>query len=272
MTATCGAAILVRNDARNLAWALRSVRWCDDVVVMDMESTDDTREVAAAGGARVLRTARVREFDRARQALLEACATDWVLLLDSDEVVPRRLADRFQEIVAGDAVDVVDVPFCNYLGEWRIESCGWWPDYHPRLFRKDAARVTGRIHDYLRFDPATRRIRLDAERELSIHHFTYRDVSHFVAKTSEYTYLESLRRHESGIHPSILRMLGAPPREFLRRYVLLGGWREGWRGFCLALLLAVYRLLLEIQTAERWDLLEGRTGAALDRTKEALLG
>ena len=255
MSATCSAAILARNEASNLPWALRSAAWCDELVVLDMDSEDATADLARAAGARVMRTARLREFDQARRELLEACRTDWVLLLDADEMVPTALAATLQRLVRENGADVVEVPFCNYLGTWRIRSCGWWPDYHPRLFRRTAAAVTGHVHDYLTFPPEARRVRLPADPALAIHHFSYRDVSHFAAKMAEYTYLESARWREAGRRPSALRALAAPVREFLRRYVGLGGVREGWRGFSLALLLALYRALLEVQTGERWGLL-----------------
>ena len=271
MSATCGAAILARNDAPNLRWALRSLAWCDEIVVVDMESDDDTAEVARAAGARVLTAPLVREFDQARRALLGACLTDWVLLLDCDEIVPPPLAERLRQVVDAGNVDIAEMAFCNYLGDWRIQSCGYWPDYHARLFRRNVVEVTGRVDDYLRFDPDARRLRLPPTPELSIHHFTYRDVSHFVAKMAEYTYLRAALNIERGRRPSLARVVGAPVKEFLRRFLLLGGIREGWRGLSLSLLLATYRLLFELQIAEQGGKIGAAGNEAVDRRRAALL-
>ena len=143
------ALVHTRNEAAVLGPCLESLRWVDELIVADMGSTDATREIAAAAGARVIDVPVVPLVDTVRNLAVGQCAGPWVLVVDADERVPPTLAARLREIAAGPtatAADAYALPRQNrFLGVW-LEH-GFWPDPQVRFFRQEAARWTDHVHE-----------------------------------------------------------------------------------------------------------------------------
>lgn len=177
--------IPTKNEAHNLSHALTSVRWCDEIIVVDMESDDATIDVARAFGAKVLTVARRPDFDMSRKIGLDAARNDWVLSLDADEMVPKRLAFALRSIVGRSEHDVVIMPRLNF--KFGIQRRGGlWPDYQRRLYRKHAVAFVPTVHEYLQLTSA-RLSWLPQEDSLSLHHFNYTPIANQIAKLNTYT-------------------------------------------------------------------------------------
>jgi glycosyltransferase involved in cell wall biosynthesis len=255
-------AMNTRNEERRLPYALRSVRpWVDEIVVVDMESEDRTVDVARSFGAKVYHAPQMGFADPAREATVAACTGEWILVLDADELVPRSLADRLRGIAEHDEADVVVIPFRNYLLGAPLEGSGWAPhqDSHPRFFRRGMVRVRAAIHAYLEVAPQARVLTLEPRVELCIAHFNYLDVTHFLEKLNRYTSIEALAQRDRPFAGSPVRAFLEATREFARRYLRQGGYRDGWRGYYLALLMAGYRIVTQAKIR-----LLGECGTAAD--------
>jgi hypothetical protein len=98
-----------------------------------------------------------------------------------------------------------------------------------------------------------RHIHLPAVERNAMAHFNYRDSEHFVEKLNRYTTIEASQAFEGGRRPSVRRLLQAGAREFIRRYVRDRGFREGYRGFALAVMMSFYRMLAHIKLWEAWN-------------------
>ena len=264
------------NEERRLPHALGSVRpWVDEIVVVDMHSDDNTADIARGFGAVVYLHERVGYADPARAFAVDQSTGDWILVLDADEMVPAPLARRLMEIARGEAADIVRIPMLNYLFGAPLRGTGWGreQDTHMRFFRRGSMEITGDIHDYLHPAAGARIIEIEAREGLCLVHHNYSDVAHFVEKLNRYTEIEADAISRQKGRTSRSMALAGAAREFARRYVKQRGFRDGWRGFYLAWLMAGYRLITaakvaQLRTAGTRDEIE----AEYRRTAQRLLG
>lgn len=230
------AIVLTYNEAAHIVPCLRTVQWADDLLVIDSGSDDDTAELAAAHGARVL----PRPFTtwaEQRNYALDQATTDWVLFVDADERVTLDLAREIQAALA-EAQDTVHVgywiPRQNViLGRW-VRHAGWYPDFQLRLFRRSCGR----------YDPARpvhELVQLSGEAgKLTplLVHLNYSSWGQFWAKQRRYARFEAERLKGAGIRPKPHSLILQPIRELRRRYWELRGHREGLLGLQLSLALS----------------------------------
>jgi glycosyltransferase involved in cell wall biosynthesis len=253
MTRSISVVINTWNEEKNLAWALRSVRsWTDQIVVVDMHSKDRTREIAAEYGAEVYLHEWLGFADPARSFAIQKAHGDFILILDADELIPEPLSRQLRAMTTDDRYDVARIARVNYLLGSPLEHTGWGADKdrHLRFFRRGSLETTSTIHDFLKPVHGARICELAAEPELSIVHFNYLDVSHFIDKLNRYTSIEAQQAHARGETPSALVSALKAGAEFFRRFVKGEGYRDGWRGFYLSALMAFYRLSAAAKLAE----------------------
>lgn len=220
-----------------LGECLRSLDFADErLVIVDARTRDRTREIAAALGARVEERA-FENFAAQREVALSLAMGEWVLFVDADERVTLDLQNEVLATISRpDGRRGFWIPRRNYLMGRVIRHAGWSPDYQLRLLDRSAAR----------FDP----LRIVHEGALvdgpvghlsePLVHFNYRDLGEFVAKQERYCPLEAQRWLAVFGPPRPRALVGQPVREFWRRYVQLQGYREGWLGLVLCVLLAYY--------------------------------
>ena len=241
------------NEEKRLPFALRSVKsWVDEIIVVDMHSTDATREIAERFGARVFLHEPLGYADPARAFALEQATGDWIVLLDADELVPQALSERLTQVAAGDEADVVVIPWLNYLLGAPLRRTGWGPeqDSHERFFRRGSVSSSGNIHGFLGIRPGARVLQLPYAEGLAVVHFNYVDVSHFVEKLNRYTDIEAVRQRANPKSGSTLHAMSRSGREFFARYLRFQGYKDGWRGFYLSALMAVYKLVIAAKVRE----------------------
>jgi glycosyltransferase involved in cell wall biosynthesis len=226
------AVLITRDEERNLPAALESVRFCDEIVVMDSGSTDRTRELAAAAGARVLRNEPWPGFVAQRNLAAGAARHDWVLVVDADERVTPELRDEILAVRAAgfDRAGYRIPRVAFYLGRW-IRGTDWYPDAQLRLFDRTRGRWHGgRVHESVRLEGPVGLLRSE------LHHHPYQDIAHHMRKIDLYTTLWAKEAFEAGRRAGTLETLAAPGWALLRNYVLKGGFRLGEAGLTVSLL------------------------------------
>lgn len=180
-----------RNESLSIKKCIQSVgTLADEIIIMDMESTDDTVKIAESLGAKVFKHKHVGYVEPARQAALEKAKGDWILLLDADEYITPQLKKKIKEIInKDDFSSVIAIARKNNIfGQW-FRSSDYWPNYQVRLFKKGAVTWPAIIH-------ASPEIKgdvyhLSAEAKLSLHHDTRVSADTFLAKTDSYTNFET---------------------------------------------------------------------------------
>ena len=253
------ALVHTRNEAAVVGPCLESLRWADELVVADMASTDATREIARAAGARVIEVPVVPLVDTVRNLAVEQCAGPWVLVVDADERVPPTLAARLRELAADPgAADAYALPRQNrFLGCW-LEH-GFWPDHQTRFFRRGTARWTDHVHEPPVVTAGRRWEELPADPALALDHPGYAaDLGRFVAKLARYAPLDARRLREAenpAVFPWLLRR---PLSEFTNRYFRDGAWHHGAHGLVWSGLQGVYQFLV---AAHLWALREAENPA-----------
>lgn len=258
------AALITRDASRTLAAALASLDFCDDIVVLDSGSSDDTVALAARTGARVER----REwtgFRDQKNAVAALARHDWVLSLDADETVtPPLRADITRRFAHGPPADVAGFTcsrLTRYLGR-DIRGAGWYPDRAIRLYDRSRGRwVGGLVHERVEVDGPVGL--LDGD----LLHDPYADVFHHFQKMNDYTTLSAETMHARGRRPRWSDLALRPPATFAKKYVAQRGVLDGIPGFVVSVSssMAVFLKYLKL-----WDL--ARRGvprdpaAAADRT------
>ncbi len=249
---TITACVVARDEAANLAELLPTLRWADEVlVVVDDATQDDSREIAAAIADRV-ETRGFVSFSALRNAALDLAAGDWVFFVDADERVSPALADETRAAVAGAAaVDDAHarrnvepkpasvgfwVPRLNVMFGRLILGGGWYPDEQLRLLRRDVARYDESllVHERAEVTGPTGHL------QEPLLHLNYRSFRQFFRKQRRYTELEAQSMIQQGDHPRRRALIGAPLREFGRRYFTHRGWGDGPVGLFLSLAMAYF--------------------------------
>lgn len=245
--------INTHNEERRLPLALRSVQpWVDEVIVVDMESSDRTREIAEAAGARVLRHAAIGYVEPARYAGCAAARSDWVMIIDADELVPEPLSRSLRGIAAAGVVDAVRIGRRNYLLGKELRHSGWNPDRdrHLRFFRRGHVNLPTRIHEPIVATPGSRVLDLRIDEGTTLVHFNYADLADFFDRMNRYTTIEAAQDPvESRLPP--YRAAGQAIREWAVRFIWHRGYKDGWRGFYLSCFMAMYRLAVHAKQSER---------------------
>ena len=248
------ATIITLNESANIAAALESVRWADEIIVVDAQSTDDTVDIARRHTDRVIVRPWPGYVEQKNFAASQA-SHDWIFSLDADERVTPQLADEVRAILAaGPSCAGYRVPrMSRYLGRW-IRSTDWYPDYQLRLYDRRRARWAGRnVHEGVEADGEVGRLRCDL-----LHH-PYRDVSHHVQTIDTYSTLAARQMSEDGRRIGGLGILLHACGAWFRNYVLRGGFRDGTVGFLVSGLNAAYVALKYVKLWEMRNRPEDRS-------------
>ncbi|HEX5209797.1 MAG TPA: glycosyltransferase family 2 protein [Steroidobacteraceae bacterium] len=230
------ACIITYNEADRIDDCLRSVGFCDEVLVVDSHSTDATRERAAARGARVIE----RDWPGYRsqkQFAVEAAHNDWVLCLDADERVSDELRAEIESWrrrgfggFAGWSVPRITEYFGRFLRHGNA-----YPDRLIRLFdRRHGGWVGREIHENTRVQGPVGRLKGHLE------HYAYRSLTDHLSRMQRYADLMGQALYESGKRCGLAKVLLNPQWRFLRGYLLRLGFLDGWRGLVFALVESSY--------------------------------
>jgi glycosyltransferase involved in cell wall biosynthesis len=230
------ACIITFNEADRIEACLRSLGFCDELLVVDSHSSDDTRERAAALGARVI----ARDWPGYRsqkQFAVDAAAHDWVLCVDADERVSAALRDEIVALKERGFTDAAgySVPrITEYFGRF-LRHGNAYPDRLVRLFdRRRGGWVGEEIHENTRVTGRVRRLSGHLE------HFSYRSLSDHLDRMQRYADLMAQALYARGRRCGLAPVLLNPQWRFVRGYLLRLGFLDGWRGLVFALIEAGY--------------------------------
>jgi glycosyltransferase involved in cell wall biosynthesis len=177
------------NEENYIRNCLSTLKWCDEIIVVDMRSTDRTREIAAEFTDQIILHEPMRYVEPARQFAVDQAKGEWILVLDADEMITPELAEVLKKSTQDGGLDILSIPRKNYMfGKW-IKTAGWWPGYQIRFFRKGKLSFSDRIHS---FPQTIGKVRiLPAEERYAIIHFNYTDAANFIERLNRYTSIEA---------------------------------------------------------------------------------
>jgi len=222
--------IIAKDEEKMIEDCLQSVKWADEVVLVDSGSTDQTPQIAKEYGAKVIQVPFEKlEFAKWRNVGLEKARGDWILYVDADERVIPELKKEILKVVTGHSrsVTAYEIPRRNFYLSKEVHYGGAWPDYVKRLFLKKKLKGwRKRLHEDPIFKGQMGRLKSPFV------HLTHRDLSSMVEKTREWSKIEAKLLFESG-HPAVTwwRILRVMLTEFWQRGIKLQGWRDGTVGW-----------------------------------------
>lgn len=228
-TVPISATILTKNSETLLADVLAALAWCDEVVILDTGSTDRTLLIAAEfANVRFHRLdGPFPGFGRAHRHAVALARNDWILSVDSDEIVTPALAAEIAALRL-DARAVYTIPFQNFYRGRHITTCGWWPDRHERLFHRAATNFCpSEVHE---------RVQTTAMTVVSLRHpithYSYRTTDDFLRKMSAYSHLfaeQNAGTKSASPAKAVARSIWA----FFKSYVLERGFMQGTEGLTI---------------------------------------
>jgi len=229
------ATIITHNEGANIARAIRSLSCADEVVVVDSDSTDGTREIAETMGARVI-THPFKGFAAQKNLSSSQARHDWILSLDADEELDPRAQAALLEWKRSEpsAAGYQFARRAQYLGRWILHS-GWYPDFKLRLFDRRRGRWEGAyVHESVVVSgPA---VTLPGE----ILHYTCDSLAEHRRRIEFYTELAAREMYDRGDRVSLLKRTLGPPWIFLNTYVFRLGMLDGAPGYLIARMAAHY--------------------------------
>jgi glycosyltransferase involved in cell wall biosynthesis len=237
------------NSAETVRETLESVKWADEILVVDSFSTDATLDVCREYGARTIQHEYVNSAKQKNWAVSQ-CKNEWVLQIDTDELLEPGAREEIERELASAPphVDMFRLPRKNHvLGSW-IKYAGIYPDYQTRLFRRDAGRWSEReVHAHVKVSGEVRELRHH------ILHYGMPSISKQLRNLDRYTRYEADELRKHGVSFGWMRITIRPCLIFLNRYVWQRGFLAGWRGFILCMYLAIYYFLTQ---AKLWEMEE----------------
>ncbi len=243
--------INVRNEAEYLSKCLNSIKdIADEVVIVDMKSTDNSVEVAKSFGAKIYSYRPMKYVEPARNFALSKATGKWILLLDPDEYLQKTLKSELKNITLRNDVDFVKIPRQNYIfGKW-IRHANCWPDYLIRFFKKDSVTWQKEIHS----QPITKGnclTLLDSDK-LAIKHNNYQNINQFITRAIRYSTIQAEELDAKDYKVKISDFILKPIQEFNSRFYFSEGYKDGLHGLVFCLLQAfaiglIYGKLWEIQ-------------------------
>lgn len=239
------ATVITFNEEKNLRACLDSLSWVPHIVVVDSRSTDRTVEIAREFTDAVVVTDWPGHVEQKNRAV-DLAPTDWILSLDADERVTPEMRAEIEAALN-------EEPSCSgfsfprrtwHLGRWILHG-GWYPDRKVRLFDRRRARWGGdNPHDHVVVRGSV------VEKSGDILHYTYRDLRHHLEVIDFFTDIAA-RGRERKQRLLIPRLLFGPPFKFFKMYFVKRGYRDGFPGFIIAGLGALYVFLKDAKLWER---------------------
>ncbi len=256
---TLSITIIGHNEGEHLRELLSTLQWADEVVYVDCESADDSLQIAREAGCRVFERPNNPNLNVNKAFAIEQASGDWIFYLDPDERLPEALQQEIRQTIAhpGQAVAFELNRRNHYFGRW-LKHGSQYPDVQLRLFRRGKAHFPLRhVHEKLVVDGKIGKLTND------MLHYPYRNISQYFQKFNFYTSFEADFLYRSGVKPSFRNALRywvtTPFWRFFRRYVLKGGFLDGWPGFFACYFDALNFVVRYFKLLEHWQRHENKT-------------
>jgi len=232
------AIVLTYNEEKNIKRCLESLKWADEIVIVDSFSTDKTLEICSRYSAKIFQ----REFDgfaSQRNFALTKASNEWVLIVDADEEVTPDLSREIKEAISRDngEVDGYYIMRNNFWFGKHLRYGVNSKDYGFRLFKKDKVVYTKEIHEV----PTVNNGRFKYLKGCIVH-YSYTTLSHYFFKLNLYTDIESKEMVKKEVKISRSRIFFWPVLRFFWAFFIKRGWKDGLIGFLVSLCGSIYML------------------------------
>lgn len=230
------------NEGKYIRECLEHLKWVDEIVVVDMYSTDNTIKIVQEYTDKIYFHKREMSALYARNFGISKTTGEWILVIDPDEIVPETLAQKILQLINSDwsneyvacAFPYKEIIFNKWL------KYTYPVEWHPRLFKRGHVFQPHRVHSQPVIDGKV--YSLPAKDEFCIIHNRCETIERFIKKMNRYTTEEACYMYTNdGIKFSMYDLFEKPVSEFIHRYFLRQGYRDGIEGFVFSVLISLYR-------------------------------
>lgn len=242
------AIVITLDEEGNLPSCLESLRWIDEIVVLDSGSRDKTREIARRFTPQVYET-EWKGFGETKNLALAKATGEWILWVDADERVTPELSQEIRKRLEADGGRFAgyEVPRRAFFLGHPINHSGWYPGYVLRLFKREAGRFTTQpVHEGVTLQGKIGRLRGD------LLHDTDPTIEHYLEKMNRYTTLAAAELYGRGRRTDLFDLAARPKAMFLKMYLLHAGFLDGLPGFLIAILSCYHVFTKYVKLWERW--------------------
>ncbi|MDI6605557.1 MAG: glycosyltransferase family 2 protein [Candidatus Omnitrophota bacterium] len=245
--------IITKNEESNIKECLESVKWADEIIVVDDNSTDRTVEITRNYTDRIFK----REMDiegRHRNWAYSQARNNWILSLDADERVTPELKEELSVLLSKPCeFRAFAISRRNYVGDHWVRQGGWYPSAQLKLFRKEYFRwEEAPVHPKPILDGSCAKLNND------LIHYSYKGFEDFVNKMNRQTTLEAIKWVKDKRRMSKGKAFWRAYDRFMRTYFRKKAYKEGFMGFIIAYFAGLYQIL---SYAKYWELLKNKDKA-----------
>lgn len=248
MNSSISLVLNVRNEENNIVDCIASARgFVDEIIVADMQSTDKTVSLAKKAGAKIISVKNFGYVEPVRNEAIDKAKGPWILLLDADERMRPSLGKKLRNIARKNVSDVVEIPYQNILFKKWIKHTAWWPDYHPRFFKKGFVKWSKVVHGSPTIMGKVQR--LEAAEKNSVIHFNITSVKQMLEKMNRYTDVSNNMHMKNNI--SLAYLIAYSEGEFRFRFIESHGYKDGLHGYLLSKFMEFYRFMEIVKAWEK---------------------
>lgn len=236
MKITC--VILTKNEEKNIQNSLSSVSFCDEIIVLDDESTDKTRDIAEKFHVKVLSHALNNNFAAQRNYGLEQAHNEWVLFIDADEVVSKKLSQSIQSVIKENKADGFYIHRQDEMFKKVLKHGELYNKKFLRLARKDAGKWVGQVHEEWSINGKTQTL------SGVLMHYPHQTLAEFISEINFYTTLRAEELHTQGVRSSMFQIIFYTKAKFIKVYIVKGGFLDGVPGLIYSLCMSLHSFLV----------------------------
>jgi len=240
------ALILTKDEEEVIEDCLKQLKFVDEIIVLDQNSKDKTLQIAQKYTQKIYTTSNT-EFGKNRNQLSSLAKGKWLLYLDADERIQDAQVEQIKKAIRNNDYSAYFFPRKNFiLGKW-LKHGGWWPDYVPRLFKKDQLiKWTGEVHESPQIHGNFGYI------NSPIDHLTARSMTKMFLKTTKWAKVEAKLYYKAG-HPkvNVLRVIKVLLLEFTNRYLVKFGFLDGVIGLIESIFQSLHKSIILVYL---WEL------------------
>jgi glycosyltransferase involved in cell wall biosynthesis len=228
------AIIPTKNEAHNIEAVLESVKWCDEILVVDSYSNDHTVELAKKITDRVIQSEYINSASQKNRAIPLA-RNEWILLVDADERVTPELKEEIQNILSQEIIenDAYWIYRKNFFMSKEIKFSGWQRDKVIRLFRRDTCRYEEKdVHAEIKTKGNVGKLKN------KLIHNTFKDIFHYLEKLDNYSTWSANDAAKKNVRPNFYHFIVKPRFRFFKHYIVDLGILDGYAGFMISSLMA----------------------------------
>lgn len=230
--------IITRNEEKNIARCLESVKWADEIIVIDTHSTDRTEDICRQFTNHVF-CEHWQGYGKQKNLCAARASHNWILNMDSDEEITPEGAEEIRAVLQGEPIfPVYHFPRKNFFAQRWVRHGGWYPDRISRLYDKERVSFSeSRVHEKLVPDSHAGSLKTP------ILHYSYSGMEDYIKRQNLYSTLYAQEKISMGFRVGWSHLLFRPVMAFFKSYFLKQGFREGFLGFFLACAFAFYTFL-----------------------------